>query len=140
VSVNSRPILISGAAVALLALVSVIAYGFLAVPKTNTLTDADLIARINEPDPDRQMEIIRELSRRGHDVIPAIMEAFEKADSPEVRMCLAQTIYRMPPSSKTVSALRQMSQSAKNKDLEGQVERFARDHSLSVDRAGGRRR
>jgi hypothetical protein len=73
-----------------------------------------------------------ELSLRGENAIPSIMDAFGKAGGkPEIQGALAESVYRMAASAKTRATLDEMSKLTATTDVGERIENLAKEHRLS---------
>jgi hypothetical protein len=118
------------AAVAIVVMVSgVFAYAWLGRSRLTSGSDAELVGRLAQADGQTALEIMNTLSRRGPQALSAIAAEFEKTGDPDLRLVLAETVYRMPPNAATAEALDKMSKLADGTPAAAKIRMFAQDRA-----------
>ena len=83
-------------------------------------------------DPQDRLAASKRLAAQGESVIPAILEAFNKADGKaEAQMALADAVYRMKASAAQSAALEKMAEQTKDKNVSERVLNLARQRKMA---------
>ena len=95
--------------------------------------DADLVAKLKATPAEDRGPLLEALTARGEGLVPAIKQAFDQAGGDaELRIGLAQAVYRMPPSKSTAAALQEMAKTAGNSPLAAQIRMLAADREIML--------
>lgn len=109
------------------------AWWFLVRDSAAGLSDTELLARLKATSGEDRDSLIEALSFRGEGLLPVIKQTFDQAGSDdELRIGLAQAVYRMPPTKATAKALQDMAKAMGNSPLAAQIGMLAADRQIML--------